>query len=138
VKWGNHINLRTASSAALLAFLAACVTVQPPQIERGRYTNFREMAYSRAQMMRWDGVPETLQNQMRTCLIDTLYPYYTKAEITRLDAYARGENQLTIAEYNQIDRQMADRVGGESALLAALQANCPDTLRAFKAYGAKP
>jgi hypothetical protein len=131
-----RLKLITAAIAATSVLcVSGCVSVSPPEIPKGRYTNFREMAYSRMQMFSVKGMPDKLQNQFRTCMVDTLYPYYTKIEIERLDAYARGESQLSADEFNQIDSQMKARIGGKEATKAALRATCPDTMKEAEAGG---
>jgi hypothetical protein len=140
-KMGVQRSISAAVAATFALCVAGCVNAQlpendsPPDIPKGRYTDFREMAYSRIQTFSVAGMPDKLMSEFRTCMIDTLYPYYTKAEIERLDAYARGENQLSAAEYDQIDTQMRGRLGGKEATKAALRATCPDTMKEAEAGG---
>ena len=123
--------------AALL--LAGCFTIQAPVPQKGQYTNCREFAYSQMKMFSWQGVPAKTQDQMRTCMVDAIYPNYTPAEVDRLNAYARGENQMSAGELQTMDREIGERMGGPKGAAAALMTICPDTIREMQKYpDAKP
>jgi S1-C subfamily serine protease len=116
--------------------LSACFSVTPPVVERGRYSNHREMAYSMSQNMSWKGVPIELQRELRVCIIDVTYSLYTPDEIARLDRYARGEQQLTAEEFQRIDEAVTARAGDKEATIRLLNKICPDTMRKAEAHKA--
>lgn len=130
--------MRRSIMAALVAAsaLSACVAIAPPVVQKGRFSNHREMAYSMSQNLSWPGVPTELQREMRTCMVDAAYSVYTPDEVARLDRYARGEQHLTADEFRRIDRAVAERVGGEQAVKALLERTCPEVMQKAAAFKA--
>lgn len=125
---------------ALIAMLllGGCFTVTMPQPKPGEYSNYREMAYRQMQIFTFSNVPLRTQAEFRTCVVDTVYPYYTPKEVELLDAYARGEHPLSDGELRDLDREVNKRMGGEDGAWAAMVAKCPETIKELQKYGTKP
>jgi hypothetical protein len=115
------------------AALAGCVQVHVDDPKPGQYSNYREMAYHRMQLVSFKGLPESLNAKLRTCAVDAAWPYYTPKELEALDAYARGEKPLP-GWAGDLDHEIAMRMGGTAGINAKLQRQCGDVLTEAKNY----
>lgn len=128
-------------------WLLACIVLtgcasqptQAPMMEPGRYADYRAFATDQTEHMKWNNVPAPLQAELRACLIQTTFQNYTPAELEKLDAWARGEQQLSVKEIKDLNAQAAARAGAtDSDLLNAVRHQCPETVAKVEPYAKSP
>jgi hypothetical protein len=130
--------LASAMGLCAIAMLGACL-VQPPPPQRGEYSDYRAMAHARTKQVDWRGVPADLAQRAWACRIETELAIYTPDELTKADAYARGEEGVSTGDLWRIQHDVFVRMGREAGIQSAMEQTCPAVVADLRAlFAASP
>jgi hypothetical protein len=121
--------------------LAGCASqpTQAPIIEPGRYADYRAYLSDQMGHLKWRSVPDSLQADLRSCLIDIAFQNFTPAEVSKLDAYAQGKAQMSLAELKELSAEVDRREGvNDGTVLEVARAQCPQTIASIEPYSKSP
>lgn len=119
--------------AALL--LAGCVSESTPvSIEYGRWASYHDMMVGLGKYAVKDkAAPESVKDAFAACFANYVDKFVLPDERPTLDAYARGEKEMTLGEATRMDQQIQSRAGGQitDARLGVLSDTCPNDVASF-------
>lgn len=122
-----------------LLVLSACTShaSQPmPQIPPGEYPDYRSYIEADIYNRLDPATPEAVRSSYANCISIYVIQHVALADKDRLDAYARGNAQMTEAEMRALDKQLTDREGARMTKekLSELGPICPESIGDFRTY----
>lgn len=126
---------------ALALLLAGCVTDSATlSIEQGKWANYHDYIAGAGKLALADQTaPDSVKAAFAECVANRTIKFMTPAELTTLDAFARGNQAITIGEAKQMDRDIKARAGlyssnYTSANIGLLSDTCPNDVPSFRQY----
>ena len=125
--------------AAAVSICAGCISDSARvSIQRGRWKDYHDLKVGIAELVLKDqSAPQAIKDRYAECLADWTDGFLTPNERTMLDAYARGERQVTAGELRRLNDSIKARSGYAeitNSNIGLLSGTCPQDVPEFQRY----
>lgn len=123
-----------------LLVLAGCVPDSAEfSVNRGRWADYHDMLTGVwEQALAKQAAPQPVKDAFAKCVADRTDKYVIDSERAQLDAYARGDQGLSIGDSNRIDAAVNSRSGLKGPWtndnVGLLADTCPNDVASFRQY----